>query len=111
MMAQVGDIKPDQATETQATGSPRHLPRSGFLELLSRGDLLVANDAATLPASLSGQHGRTGEPLELRLAGRRSLAPDGIRRCTAAAKPVTEAGAAPMPGNRLRAFVTEHPTD
>ena len=66
-------------------GCMRHLPRSGFMELLRPGDLVVANDAATLPASLSGQHERTGEPIELRLAGRRSLAPDGIRCCTAIA--------------------------
>jgi S-adenosylmethionine:tRNA ribosyltransferase-isomerase len=35
--------------------------------LLSAGDLLVVNDAATLPASLPARTGR-GEPLELRLA-------------------------------------------
>ena len=38
--------------------------------LLRRGDLVVANDAATLPASLSGVHVQSGEPLEIRLAGR-----------------------------------------
>jgi S-adenosylmethionine:tRNA ribosyltransferase-isomerase len=33
------------------------------------GDLVVANDAATLPASLRGVHRSTGEPIEARLAG------------------------------------------
>ncbi len=37
-------------------------------ELLAPGDLLVLNDAATLPASLSGVTG-SGEAVELRLAG------------------------------------------
>jgi S-adenosylmethionine:tRNA ribosyltransferase-isomerase len=36
--------------------------------LLCRGDVLVVNDAATLPASLAGRTAR-GEPIELRLAG------------------------------------------
>lgn len=41
---------------------------SSFPEVLRAGDLLVVNDAATLPGSL---HGRTdaGDPVELRLAG------------------------------------------
>jgi S-adenosylmethionine:tRNA ribosyltransferase-isomerase len=42
--------------------SPRELPA-----LLAPGDLLVFNDAATLPASLAGSTG--GEPIELRLVG------------------------------------------
>jgi len=37
--------------------------------LLCRGDLLVVNDAATLPASLQGTTA-AGEPIEVRLAGR-----------------------------------------
>jgi S-adenosylmethionine:tRNA ribosyltransferase-isomerase len=37
-------------------------------ELLAPGDLLVLNDAATLPASLRGQ-AAGGDPIELRLAG------------------------------------------
>jgi S-adenosylmethionine:tRNA ribosyltransferase-isomerase len=43
----------------------------------------VANDAATLPASLSGLHGPTGSPIEVRLASRRSLAVDDVREFTA----------------------------
>jgi S-adenosylmethionine:tRNA ribosyltransferase-isomerase len=64
-------------------GDILHLPRSKFIDLLRCGDLVVANDAATLPASLSGEHLRTGRPIEVRLAGRRSLAPDGIRHSMA----------------------------
>lgn len=64
-------------------GEIRHWPRSSFVDLLRQGDLVIANDAATLPASLSGVHVRSGLPVEVRLAGRRSLAADGIRVCTA----------------------------
>ena len=47
----------------------RDLPR-----LLQRGDLLVLNDAATLPAALHGRGpGQPGEPIELRLLGRGPL--------------------------------------
>jgi S-adenosylmethionine:tRNA ribosyltransferase-isomerase len=46
---------------------------------LRPGDLVIANDAATLPANLSGFHVPTGRSIEVRLTGRRSLAPDDIR--------------------------------
>jgi S-adenosylmethionine:tRNA ribosyltransferase-isomerase len=59
-----------------AQGRLRHLPRSAFAQLLRPGDLLIANDAATLPASLHGVHQRSGEAIELRLAGRDSLTLD-----------------------------------
>src|SRR5262245_65596132 len=36
-----------------------HLPRATFAELLRPKDLVIANDAATLPASLQGMHVRT----------------------------------------------------
>jgi S-adenosylmethionine:tRNA ribosyltransferase-isomerase len=52
------------------------------VNLLRPGDLVVANDAATLPASLKGRHVQSGRFVEVRLAGRRSLAPEGIRECT-----------------------------
>ncbi|MBC7955751.1 MAG: S-adenosylmethionine:tRNA ribosyltransferase-isomerase, partial [Cytophagales bacterium] len=35
-----------------AAGQLHHAPRSALPQLLRPGDLLVANDAATLPASL-----------------------------------------------------------
>jgi S-adenosylmethionine:tRNA ribosyltransferase-isomerase len=54
--------------------------RARLAEFLDPGDLLVANDAATLPASLSGVHARTGAAVEVRLAGRRSLSPADVRQ-------------------------------
>ena len=50
------------------------------------GDLVIANDAATLPASLAGTHVPTGRPIEVRLAGRDSLATrsPAFRRCCSA---------------------------
>ena len=52
-----------------AAGRMRQRPRSDFVGLLRRGDLVVANDAATLPASLHGRHVATGAAVEVRLAG------------------------------------------
>lgn len=57
-----------------ADGAIRHLRRSAFATQLRPGDLVIANDAATIPASLFGVHKRTGGRLEARLAGRGSLA-------------------------------------
>jgi S-adenosylmethionine:tRNA ribosyltransferase-isomerase len=45
----------------------RHLPRSALPSLFDAGDLIVANDAATLPASLHGEV--RGQAIEVRLAG------------------------------------------
>jgi S-adenosylmethionine:tRNA ribosyltransferase-isomerase len=56
-----------------ALGRVRHAWRRDFVSLLRRGDLVIANDAATLPASLTGRHETTGEAIEVRLAGRTSL--------------------------------------
>ena len=56
-------------------GSIEHWPRSALVSLLHPGDLVVANDAATLPASLFGTHLPTGRSIEVRLAGRGSLDP------------------------------------
>jgi S-adenosylmethionine:tRNA ribosyltransferase-isomerase len=55
-----------------------HAPRASFAEFLRPKDLIIANDAATLPASLQGTHVRAGAPVEVRLAGRRSLAFDDV---------------------------------
>jgi S-adenosylmethionine:tRNA ribosyltransferase-isomerase len=52
-----------------AYGAISHLPRAALASLFQPGDLVVANDAATLPASLHGVHRSTGEPIEARLAG------------------------------------------
>ena len=59
-----------------ARSGMRHIPREKLVDVLRTGDLVVANDAATLPASLHGIHLRSGEPVEVRLAGRRSLSTD-----------------------------------
>jgi S-adenosylmethionine:tRNA ribosyltransferase-isomerase len=61
-------------------GGIRHAPRSQLAEFLRPGDLVIANDAATLPASLHGVHGRTGLPIEVRLAGKPSLATRDAQR-------------------------------
>jgi S-adenosylmethionine:tRNA ribosyltransferase-isomerase len=49
-------------------GAVTSLPRSEFASLLNPGDIIVANDAATLPASLIGAHTSTGRSIEVRLA-------------------------------------------
>jgi len=51
--------------------------------LVRAGDVVVANDAATLPASLAGEHEPTAAAIEVRLAGRRSLAWPRVRRFVA----------------------------
>jgi S-adenosylmethionine:tRNA ribosyltransferase-isomerase len=43
-----------------ADGGNRHLPRTDLATLFRPGDLVVANDAATLPASLRGTHRPSG---------------------------------------------------
>jgi S-adenosylmethionine:tRNA ribosyltransferase-isomerase len=66
-----------------ARGRITHHAAADLPRFIRRGDLIVANDAATLPASLAATHVRTGEPIEIRLAGRRSLAPDAVTAFTA----------------------------
>lgn len=61
-----------------ADGRVNSLRRSALPDLIRPGDLVVANDAATIPASLTGLHEATSRALEVRLAGRRSLAPDDL---------------------------------
>ncbi len=79
-------IAPARAPRPAAGRVPRFVrvdPRAHALTLVPRamlaaqfapGDLLVVNDAATLPASLAGRTAH-GEAIELRLAG--PLGPDG----------------------------------
>src|SRR5438067_4265318 len=55
-----------------------HAARAEWVDHLRPGDLVVANDAATLPASLHGTHLASGVPIEVRLAGRSSLAADDV---------------------------------
>ena len=60
-----------------------HVPRNAFVEFLRPNDLVIANDAATLPASLTGVHQPTGQAIEVRLAGRPSLDPIDVNRFSA----------------------------
>jgi S-adenosylmethionine:tRNA ribosyltransferase-isomerase len=64
---------PAKLLAVDADGHMRHLPRTALAALFEPGDLVVANDAATLPASLKGTHQPTGKPIELRLAAWVSL--------------------------------------
>jgi len=74
--------RPSQAKllVTDEQGQFRHWPRSRLVDLFRCGDLVIANDAATLPASLSGEHLPSGRFIEVRLAGRDSLAINDLRR-------------------------------
>lgn len=56
-----------------ASGRVSHRARRELAEVLRPGDLVVANDAATIPASLRGVHERTGHVVEVRLAARRAV--------------------------------------
>ena len=66
-----------------ASGHTRHALRSRLHDLLKPGDVVIANDAATLPASLRGTHLPTGREIEVRLAARTSLSPATIDRVIA----------------------------
>jgi S-adenosylmethionine:tRNA ribosyltransferase-isomerase len=66
-----------------AQGAIRHMDRSRLADLLRPGDVLVANDAATLPASLHGTDVRTGREIEVRLASRASLDVNDVREFSA----------------------------
>jgi S-adenosylmethionine:tRNA ribosyltransferase-isomerase len=60
-----------------------HVPRTAFVDFLRPNDLVIANDAATLPASLKGFHQESGATIEVRLAGRQSLKPLDVSRFSA----------------------------
>lgn len=64
-------------------GELHHAARTRLTQYVCPGDLIVANDAATIPASLGGFHERTGGVIEIRLAGRGSLAPHDVYNFTA----------------------------
>ena len=59
---------PAKLLSVDAMGRVRDALRAELALLLSPGDLVVANDAATLPGSLRGTLQRSGEPIEVRLA-------------------------------------------
>jgi S-adenosylmethionine:tRNA ribosyltransferase-isomerase len=54
-----------------------------LIEVLRPGDLVIANDAATLPASFQGEHHPSGKAVEVRLAGHTSFASEDIHRFSA----------------------------
>ena len=56
-----------------------HAPRAMWVERLRDGDLVVANDAATMPASLAAIHVPTRARIELRLAARHTLDVGDVR--------------------------------
>ena len=64
--------RPDRTSRkllvVDADGGIQHLCRADLATLFRPGDLVVANDAATLPASLRGEHEPSGDPVEIRLA-------------------------------------------
>lgn len=64
-------------------GRVRHLPRAELIDVFEVGDLVIANDAATLPASLKGVHLQSGGEIEVRLAAHDSRAPNRARCFTA----------------------------
>jgi S-adenosylmethionine:tRNA ribosyltransferase-isomerase len=81
MMAASRPIQRSSDSKLLVVGPDRriqHRRRSALPDLLRPADLVVANDAATLPASLLGTHLPTGRTIEVRLAGRRSLDPNRI---------------------------------
>jgi len=55
-----------------------HTLRTSFVKYLHAGDLVVANDAATMPASLQGIHLATGDSIEVRLTARASIHAEDI---------------------------------
>src|SRR5262245_29928175 len=67
-----GAKRPDRRSakllSVDRNGGMQHLPRPALASLFSPGDLVIANDAATLPASLQGIHCESGELIEVRLA-------------------------------------------
>lgn len=60
-------------------GRLKHLPRRQAMDVLQPGDLVIANDAATMPASLVGRHVASGRRIEVRLAARDSLDVASVR--------------------------------
>ena len=66
-----------------AQGHITHAPRTRFVDFLNPGDLVIANDAATLPASLHGTHVASGADIEVRLAARASLAAEDVHSFSA----------------------------
>jgi S-adenosylmethionine:tRNA ribosyltransferase-isomerase len=73
IVAERPDPRSARLLAIDAHGETRHLPRAALAGLFRPGDLIVANDAATLPASLHGAHLPSGGPIEVRLAAWQSV--------------------------------------
>ncbi len=67
------DLRPARLLMVAPDGGMAHFPRSALAGFIQAGAVVVANDAATLPASLGGMHAASGAPIEIRLAGWVSL--------------------------------------
>lgn len=65
--------------------APFSVERADLAALFRPGDVLVVNDAATLPASLRGTHMPSGRFIEVRLASRPTLHRDDVHRFEAIA--------------------------
>ena len=86
MIAAISPTQRTQATKLlviDSHGELHHAHRDRLVDFLCPGDLVIANDAATLPASLTGRHIPTGEEIEVRLVSRRSLAGDAVNQFAA----------------------------
>lgn len=77
--AAAADALGEPRFETLQRGAIAHAARSDLAEFVQPGDLVIANDAATLPASLHGIHLPSGAPIEVRLAARSSFAREDLR--------------------------------
>lgn len=62
------DRKSGKLLVVSGDGNVQSLHRSDIATLFNPGDVVIANDAATISASLHGRHGRTGNRVEIRLA-------------------------------------------
>src|SRR6516164_6529687 len=69
--------------EVDSGGRIRDMLKSSFPTLLRSGDIVVANDAATLPASILGVHQRTSRSIEVRLAGSEWVFHEDVRQFSA----------------------------
>jgi S-adenosylmethionine:tRNA ribosyltransferase-isomerase len=86
-------------------GGLSHAARVDLATCFRPGDLVVANDAATLPASLHGAHLRSGAAIEVRLAGWIAGVPDPDDLHPSAARACRSHAVPPAPAQRFVAIV------
>jgi len=70
-MSQINDRPNDQVKllVLESNGELRHDFSQNLINLFHENDVVIANAAATLPASLNGTHINSGQAIEIRLAG------------------------------------------